>query len=324
MERDFRYLREKHGDAGAREIFEKICSQLFASIYGSDAHNIKASQGDEGLDILVGDFSAPIDVFQCKYFIDGLGNPQKQQIRHSFDRAYESSMFKMKRWVLCLPCELTAKEFQWWSEWRNGTQNLQGIQIELYDGCYLITQLKKQEIYTSAFDDDIRLKLDEILQSFVVQKQRQLDEIIVILNEIDATQYDNMIFVRKLENANITEIEGCKCDFFNAELAEQSIRSQGDDKQIRKMDNLKRKVHSVWQTQYRQHKHETDGTELLTRVYERIENMDSTTLDTTLSQYSMLAKKGILHQYAEDCSIGWLIDYIAKLEQYLAELRVGL
>lgn len=26
MERDFRYLRDKHGDAGAREVFEKICT----------------------------------------------------------------------------------------------------------------------------------------------------------------------------------------------------------------------------------------------------------------------------------------------------------
>lgn len=324
MERDFRYLREQHTDAGAREIFEKLCSQLFTSLYGSDSHNIKVSQGDEGIDVLVGDFSAPIDVFQCKYFVDGIGRSQKQQISHSFDRAYESSKFKMKRWILCLPCELTAKEFQWWSEWRNRMTELRGIQIELYDGCYLITQLKKQEIYDAAFDDDIRQKLDEILRSFTIQKQRQLDEIIVLLNEIDATQYDDMIFVRKLENANITGIDGCKRDFFNAELAEQSVRSQGDNEQIRLMGNLKSKVHSVWETQYRQYKHETDGTVLLTRVYERIENMDSTTLNTTLSQYSMLAKKGILHQWAENCSIGWLVDYAAKLEQYLAEVRAGL
>lgn len=324
MERDFRYLREQHGDAGAREIFEKICSQLFASLYGSNAHNIKASQGDEGIDILVGDFSAPIDVFQCKYFVDGIDSSQKQQISHSFNRAYESDMFKMKRWILCLPCELTAKEFQWWSEWKNRMTELRSIPIELYDGCFLITQLKKQEIYASAFNDDIRLKLDEILQSFTAQKQRQLDEIIVLLNEIDVAQYDDMIFVRKLENANITEIDGCKRDFFNAELAEQSVRSQGDDEQIRLMGNLKSKVYSVWETQYRQHKHETDGTELLTRVYERIENMDSTTLNITLSQYSMLAKKGILHQWAENCTVGWLVDYAVKLEEYLEEVRSGL
>jgi len=109
MERDFRYLRDQHGDAGAREIFEKICSRLFSALFGADAHNIKVSQEDEGIDVLVGDFSAPIDVYQCKYFIDGVGNSQKQQIRDSFKRAIESSTYKMKKWTVCLPCELTAK-----------------------------------------------------------------------------------------------------------------------------------------------------------------------------------------------------------------------
>ena len=321
MERDFRYLREQHGDAGAREIFEKICSQLLASLHGSDAHNIKVSQGDEGIDILVGDFSAPVDIFQCKYFIDGIGKSQKQQISNSFDRANESSMFKMKSWKLCLPCELTAKEFQWWSEWKNRMTKLHGISISLLEGSYLIAQLKKQDMYTTAFDDDVRAKLDEIYQSLTVQKQRQLDEIVVLLKEIDTAQYDDMIFVRKLENAHVTEIDGCKRDFFNAELAEQVVKSQGDDQKIKQLNNLKATIHSLWETQYRRYKHDTDGNDLLTRVYQRVEEMDSTTLNTSLTQYSMLAKKGILHQWAEECAVGWIADYAAKLEQYLLEVR---
>lgn len=80
MERDFRYLRDKHGDAGAREIFEKICTQLLQAQFGDEAHNIQASQGDEGIDIVVGDFAKPIENYQCKYFIDGLGVSQKDQI----------------------------------------------------------------------------------------------------------------------------------------------------------------------------------------------------------------------------------------------------
>ena len=321
MERDFRYLRDQHGDAGAREIFEKICTQLFTALFGADAHNIKVSQGDEGIDILVGNFSAPIDIYQCKYFIDGIGDSQKQQIRDSFNRAIEATMYKMKSWTLCLPCELTAKEFQWWSEWKNRMTKLHNMDITLFEGSYLIAQLKKQDMYATEFDDDIRKKLDEIHNFLASEKQKQLEEIVVLLNEIDSSQYDGMIFVRKLENANISEIDGCKRDFFNAELAEQAVRSQGDDEKIRLMGNLKGKIHSIWETQYRQYKHDTDGNDLLTRVYQRIEEMDSTTLNTPLSQFGMLAKKGVLHQWAEDCTIGWLTDYMKKLELYLSELE---
>jgi hypothetical protein len=186
----------------------------------------------------------------------------------------------------------------------------------------LISQLKKQGVYSSTFDDDVRVQLEEIHQFLSFEKQKQFDEIVVLLTEVDTATYDDMLFVRKLENANITETDGCKRDFFNAELAEQAVRSQGDDQSIRVLNNLKATIHSIWETQYRRYKHDTDGNDLLTRVYQRIEEMDSTTLKTTLSHFSMLAKKGILHQWAEECSIGWLTEYSAKLERYLSEVRI--
>ena len=54
MQRDFRYLRDQHSDAGARDVFENICTQLLQARYGEEAHNIRVSRGDEGIDILVG------------------------------------------------------------------------------------------------------------------------------------------------------------------------------------------------------------------------------------------------------------------------------
>lgn len=321
MEKDFRYLREQHGDAGARDIFEKICSQLLSANFGNEAHNLKPSQGDEGLDIVIGDFSAPMDVYQCKYFVDGIDSSQKQQIKHSFERAITSTDFKMKSWTLCLPCELKIKEFQWWSEWSNQMKKLHNLPISLCEGSNLIVQMKSIGIYNTIFDDDIRLQLDEIHTFLAAENMRRYGEIIVMLNEIDTEQYSDMIFVRKLENASISGIDGCKRDFFNAELAEQAVISQGDAEKKRLISHLKAQVHSIWETQHRRYQHDTDGNDLLTRVYQRIEDMDTTTLSTPLTQYSMFAKKGILHQWAEECSVGWLSDYMDKLEQYLAEVE---
>ena len=172
MQRDFRYLRDKYGDAGAREIFEKLCTNLLQAQHGEDAHNIRVSQGDEGIDILVGDFQFPIDNYQCKYFIDGIGSSQKAQIEHSFDRAIHSENYSMQKWILCVPCSFSSAE------------------------------------------------------------------------------YDSMIFVKKLENAKIEMIDGCKRDFFNAECVEYIIESKGDSECIRLLQNLKRKVYEFWETQY--------------------------------------------------------------------------
>lgn len=320
MERDFRYLRDKHTDEGARSIFEKICTQLLHARHGEVAHNIRVSQGDGGIDILVGDLNNPIENYQCKYFVDGIADSQKAQIRESFKTAINSTEYKMKQWILCVPCEMSAKEFSWWSEWKGKTEKLHNIIISLYDGSYLISQLKRYDLFDTLFDNDTRQKLDQILSYFNSQKQHIYGEIILLLDEIGKQKYDDMIFVKKLENANIILIDGCKRDFFNAEFTEQIIKSKGDESELRIFNNLKIKIYGFWETQYRRYQHDTDGNELLTRTYERIEDADTSSLQS-LHEISLLAKKGILHQWAEECNVGWLKDYEQKLKQYLSEER---
>lgn len=319
MQRDFRYLRDKYGDAGAREVFEDICTHLLQAQHGEDAHNIRVSQGDAGIDILVGDFQSPIDNYQCKYFIDGIGSSQKTQIRDSFDRAIHAKDYSMRKWILCVPCSLSSSEFKWWSEWKGQQQKIHEIEIALFDGTYLISELKKFDIYDEVFDDDIKKKLDEILDSMRHEKTRLAEEIIVMLTDITPSDYDSMIFVKKLENAKIQMIDGCKRDFFNAEFAEYIIKSKGDTERIRLLLNLKRKVYDFWETQYRRYQCDDDGNDLLTRTYERIEDADTAALScSSLPEVSLAAKKGMLHQWAEECSIGWLRDYKEKLKEFLA------
>ena len=73
------------------------------------------------------------------------------------------------------------------------------------------------------------------------EKKRITEEIIVLLKETDQAAFNDMIFVKKLEMANINLIDGCKQDFFNAELVEYTIRSKGDAEKIKLLENLKLK-----------------------------------------------------------------------------------
>ena len=179
--------------------------------------------------------------------------------------------------------------------------------------------MKKYDIYEKNFDDDIRQNLQEVLDCLNNEKKRITEEIILLLKESDDVLYDNMLFVKKLEMANINLIEGCKQDYFNAEFIEYTIRSKGDGEKIKLLENLKKKVLSFWETQYRRYQDSSDGNELLSRTYERIEDADTTALSCSpLPEISLLAKKGMLHQWAEECSIGWLKDYKEKIDQYLS------
>jgi len=187
----------------------------------------------------------------------------------------------------------------------------------------LIGQLKKYELYNESFDEDIRQSLDQILVYLNEEKQRIFDEIITLPTEEDSASYDGMIFVKKLECANIKNINGCKNDFFNAEFAQQSIISKGDENEARAYKNLRTKIFSFWETQHRRYQDESNGNELPTRTYERIEDADTAALQS-ISAINLLAKKGMLHQLAEDCCVGWLKDYLIKLKKYLlAESRAN-
>lgn len=45
-----------------------------------NAYAVQASPGDDGIDVLVGDLDGDIIVYQCKYFIDGIGDTQKLKL----------------------------------------------------------------------------------------------------------------------------------------------------------------------------------------------------------------------------------------------------
>ena len=220
MERDFRYLRDKYGDAGARDIFEKICIELFQKKF-ENAYAVQASPGDDGIDVLVGDLDGDIIVYQCKYFIDGIGDTQKAQIRESYKTVTER--YNVVEWYLCVPILYTVDNHKWWSEWKNKKQQKDNVKIDFYDGSRLLMLLKECDMYDEIFDEDVRNMLAEILEHLTSENLRIYNEIIYDLNDFSDISYDDCIFVKMLESANIFDTAEYKNDFFNAEIVKQKL-----------------------------------------------------------------------------------------------------
>jgi hypothetical protein len=58
---------------------------------------VEANPGDWGLDVVVGDIDDLLSVWQAKFFIDGVGDVQKGQIRESFGRVTAKAKKKGSR-----------------------------------------------------------------------------------------------------------------------------------------------------------------------------------------------------------------------------------
>jgi hypothetical protein len=119
-----------YGVAGAREKFEDLVSQLVRSEQPR-ADKVRIVQGDGGIDVHVGELTHPdgIDVYQCKFFPEGLKESQKGQIRKSFQACLASDQFKVKKWTLCVPVDLSVDEKTWFEEWRKN-QAAPGVVID--------------------------------------------------------------------------------------------------------------------------------------------------------------------------------------------------
>ncbi|MFL9830973.1 ABC-three component system protein [Flavobacterium sp. ST-87] len=314
MARDFDYLLKKHGKEGSRSVFEDACAKAFSAKY-KGAFPIKCNPGDEGIDVYIGDFSKPIDVYQCKCFFNEIEEVQKTQIRASFKKAIESKSYKMKKWCLCVPKSLTIDETNWWTTWSNSIATKHKIEIELFDQTKLLRLIKETDIHLEIFDEKELQLLTEIL-TILETKEQRLKEIFSVPEEID---YNERIFSLKLKSANINEnLDVYNKQFFNAEILTKEVQSKGIEDEIKELISLKNTIQELWLTQYLMYDDETDGNKLLGMVNMRIEDQNNTNLKTVLSVGST-EKKGILHQLADECTVGWVKKYKERLKDFIEQ-----
>ncbi|MGN7986238.1 NACHT domain-containing protein [Pedobacter sp. 22226] len=180
MIEEWAYLVKKYTIAGARERFEEICATMIKRRFReSNVKTVRVTQGDGGIDIFIGDMGiSPIEVFQCKFFLNGIESSQKQQIRESFRTVMESGDYKCAKWILCIPEEMSKAEHLWWSEWRQKQINdyqLDNGFIALIDGPDIIDSLKEYGLYEEVFDEDLRSGITALLK-LAVPKDIELDK----------------------------------------------------------------------------------------------------------------------------------------------------
>ncbi|HHT7165331.1 TPA: hypothetical protein ACTZ3T_001627 [Bacillus cereus] len=163
-------------------------------------------------------------------------------------------------------------------------------------------------------------KIADILLSLnVTIKEKVLDYDLNEIYEIDEdSKYLDAIFIAKLESADIYDHEDCQLEFFNADIAKSSIEGRGINTEIQQFTMLRHNLKSVWKTDHRTYKDEKDGNDLLAKVYHRVEDLCETTLKSDLP-LSLMVKKGMLHQLADECKVGWTKNYRKRLQEYLAE-----
>ena len=94
---------------------------------------VEANPGDWGIDAFVGEIDGVISVWQSKFFIDGVQQSQKTQIRESFDQVMATAKekgFAVDAWTLCIPVDLDAPTDQGWATWKRTKEKEHNVRIQ--------------------------------------------------------------------------------------------------------------------------------------------------------------------------------------------------
>jgi predicted NACHT family NTPase len=120
---------------GARASFEEMLAQLIR-LSQPGVRRVEANPGDWGIDVFVGQLDGLISVWQSKFFIDGVGEAQQEQIRQSLASLMASARaqgFSVDTWTLCIPSSMDPKATRWWDGWKKRAETEYGISIQLWD-----------------------------------------------------------------------------------------------------------------------------------------------------------------------------------------------
>lgn len=185
---DWDTFKRYHGGInGARFCFEDLMEELLR-LKNPDQYvqGVKLSQGDGGIDILVGNIGIEdIEVYQCKYFDDKLESGQWQQITKSFNTAKNNPKYTMKKWVFCIPKELTLDENIKWIKWADEHKD-ESVVIQLMSGNEILDNLESFGLCNKYFQNELPKFISDLPRSSMTYICREND-----VNELKSLLFNN-------------------------------------------------------------------------------------------------------------------------------------
>ena len=308
---DFRIhaVRTGSDDAG-RVDFHRMLSALVGVTHPT-ATDVRPDPGDWGIDVLVGSLVGGVMIWQSKYFYTEIGDAQKRQIRESFKSATKNAgdkSYTVESWTLCVACELSAPERQWWDrkvrEWK---KQFPDMNIDLWDAPRLRRML---------MSPDSGHVFDEFYGTFAAMQSRQSpdssarDDIAVTMEE--TPDYHGALFVKQMDVAGITNADAQRIAYFNADLVARDVAARAITGELAAIRELDISVLGHWEDAVADPASEPSGAEyrpsakrLFAAVMGRIQQVQA----PSALPVRQVHVRGFMHKVVDDGRAGWVHDW---------------
>jgi hypothetical protein len=179
MQIDFRQISGPRGSKA--DNFALLCEQLVMAEW-PNANPVEGRGGDEGIDCYIGQIDGEMNVFQFKYFLDGIGRSQKTQIMKSLETVL--CLHQPQTWTLVIPVNMNIHQQRWFASLSKKYTN---IRIDWWGETKLISLLSKHiGIAQSFFDPPDAPLLREMIrtQKIVFATMRNVEEKINLIGHV--------------------------------------------------------------------------------------------------------------------------------------------
>ncbi|MDP9796911.1 hypothetical protein J2S43_005423 [Catenuloplanes nepalensis] len=296
--------------AGARDDFEQMLAALIASVHPG-ARAIAANPGDWGIDILLGELSGLVVIWQSKYFWPLVGRGSQGQIRESFDsalRSAERNGYALDRWVLCVPSSMDPETARWWDRWRVRRQRESGVAVELWHETVLREMLMRPDAaHVRRHYYDPYTGGEAVLPLHGVAKA-------------DADLLEDALFVRQLRAAGHAEVDGAKHEFFNAELLAREIQDKGVRAELDALGEADGVARGIWEARFNAVAAARPADPVLAGLHAEVmgEIRESTAFPVGL-RAGRVHRCGLMHRLVQDRRAGWVRDWRRIASEHVEE-----
>jgi hypothetical protein len=276
---------------------------LLAAIYPG-ARAITANPGDWGIDVLLGELSGLVVIWQSKYFWPVVTRGSQGQIRESFDSAMAAAArngYRLSQWILCVPSSMDAPTAQWWDNWRARRQRETGVVIELWHENVLRNLLIKPDCTHVR-----RHFYDPYAQAHPVPVQAQRVPLRELAPE-DDDALERALFVRQLRAAGHVEVGAAKREYFNADLLAREILDKRVPTEVEALGEADGVVHGIWEAGFNAHVAMHPGNAFLPGLHASVmrEIRESAAFPTQL-RAGPVHRCGLMHRVVDQRRAGWV------------------
>ncbi|WP_125812662.1 hypothetical protein [Actinoplanes sp. ATCC 53533] len=226
-------------DDAARVDFHRMLTALIQVEYPT-ATEVRPNPGDWGIDTFVGSLVDKVNIWQSKYFADGIDKSQKDQVRESLVSAMTNASangYVVESWILCVPCDLDPPERQWWDRrCKAWAREFPGVVFDLWDAPRLRGKLMSPDAahVCEEFYGPARVWI----------AQPQIADIVALPAQ---ENYEGALFVKQLAAAGLLEVDAQKVAFFNAEVLARDVVNRGVPEERQALLELDYTVWELWE-----------------------------------------------------------------------------